>query len=218
MMQYQVRPPGILARFDKEELQPLYELASNNEVIDGLDSMNENLAGNITKQVELTQSYKNILERILDPVLQAHFLNYDYIKTVDILDVDCPINISQAWMVLQEKYEFNPMHNHSGVFSFVIWLKIPYSIEDEFNHPFSINSNTPCAGQFSFIRANYNNDIVSEFIKTDRDLEGCAFLFPSKMNHCVYPFFTSDEYRISIAGNYKVMTVNKPAHTSTHHP
>jgi len=26
-------------------------------------------------------------------------------------------------------------------------------------------------------------------------------MFPSSMTHCVYPFFTSDKERISIAGN-----------------
>tara|TARA_B100001094_G_C17933955_1_gene672143 strand:+ start:63 stop:725 length:663 start_codon:yes stop_codon:yes gene_type:complete len=204
MMQYQVRPPGILAKLDKDELQPLYNLASNTEVIDGFESMNRNLAGNIAKQVELTQPYKDILEGVLDPVIKAHFDNFDYLKKVSVLDIDCPMYITQAWMVLQEKYEFNPIHNHTGVFSFVLWLKIPYNREDEFNHPFSINSNTPCAGQFSYILSDCNNDIVAEFIETDKELEGCAFVFPSKMNHCVYPFYTSDDYRISIAGNYRV--------------
>jgi len=28
-------------------------------------------------------------------------------------------------------------------------------------------------------------------------------MFPSLLAHCVYPFYTSDDYRISISGNIK---------------
>ena len=35
------------------------------------------------------------------------------------------------WVNFQRKYEFNPLHKHSGLLSFVIWMKIPYNFEDE---------------------------------------------------------------------------------------
>jgi hypothetical protein len=35
----------------------------------------------------------------------------------------------------------------------------------------------------------------------DKEWEGKIALFPAKLNHLVYPFYTSDEPRISISGN-----------------
>ena len=35
----------------------------------------------------------------------------------------------------------------------------------------------------------------------DKAWEGTMILFPSSLNHNVYPFYTSDDYRISISGN-----------------
>jgi hypothetical protein len=33
-------------------------------------------------------------------------------------------------------------------------------------------------------------------------------LFPAKMMHTVYPFYSSDDFRISISGNLRVSTIN----------
>ena len=220
MMDFEFKPPGVFARLDIEELKPLYNLATEietkevsstslvmapNEIFGGYQSMNSRLAGNIAKQVELGEHYRNLIDKILDPVLKEHIENYDYFNEVSTLDGNAPLVLTQAWMVLQEKYEFNPVHAHSGVYSFVIWLKIPYNKEDELNHPISVQSNTPCAGQFSYFTLDnfFAGNIATHFIDTGKEIEGCAFLFPSKMNHCVYPFYTSDDYRISIAGNYR---------------
>ena len=38
----------------------------------------------------------------------------------------------------------------------------------------------------------------------DKTWEGTIVMFPSWLNHSVYPFYTSDDYRISISGNIVV--------------
>ena len=35
----------------------------------------------------------------------------------------------------------------------------------------------------------------------DPSMEGKMLLFPSKLMHCVYPFYNCEEPRISVAGN-----------------
>ena len=35
----------------------------------------------------------------------------------------------------------------------------------------------------------------------DKSFEGKGFMFRSSQAHTVYPFYTSDDYRISISGN-----------------
>ena len=41
------------------------------------------------------------------------------------------ISLEELWVNFQKKHEYNPPHFHSGLFSFVIFMKIPFSIEDE---------------------------------------------------------------------------------------
>ena len=217
-MELELKPPGVFARFNREELKPLYDIASKVEKdATQYKSMNKILAGNISKQIVFDSYYKNFLSTLLDPLLREHIKEYDYSKSQNFLDADCPIVLTQAWMVLQEKYEFNPLHCHTGIFSFVIWLKIPYNMQDELSLPFVAESNTPSAGSFCYLLSdmlgrNHAHNLVED------NLEACAFLFPSSMLHCVYPFYTSDEYRISVAGNYQFVTDEEPTHTTSHSP
>ena len=43
------------------------------------------------------------------------------------------LSVKHLWVNFQKKYDFNPIHNHTGTLSFVIWMKIPYTQEDEAN-------------------------------------------------------------------------------------
>jgi hypothetical protein len=41
-------------------------------------------------------------------------------------------------------------------------------------------------------------------LPVDKTFEGKIAFFPSKLSHCVYPFYSSDGIRISISGNIKL--------------
>ena len=43
--------------------------------------------------------------------------------------------------------------------------------------------------------------ISSHSLNLDKSCEGKIAIFPSVLNHIVYPFHTSDNYRISVSGN-----------------
>ena len=116
-----------------------------------------------------------------------------------------PIFLSHAWVNFQKKYEYNPVHDHGGCFSFVLWLNIPYTREDEdavsFTrklHKDALTSN----GKFEFFYNDTLGGIYSHKLPIDPSYEGMILLFPSTMKHCVYPFYTSDDYRISVSGNF----------------
>ena len=34
-------------------------------------------------------------------------------------------HLSNFWVNFQHQHEFNPAHNHTGIYSFVVWLQIP---------------------------------------------------------------------------------------------
>ena len=111
--------------------------------------------------------------------------------------------IDRLWVNFQRKSEFQPVHSHSGLFSFVIWMDIPYHWEDEAKLPFAkANNVNPQGGNFSFVHSNDNCRSVSEYtIPMSPEMNGACCFFPSDLCHQVYPFYTSDKERISISGN-----------------
>ncbi len=110
------------------------------------------------------------------------------------------------WVNFQKKYEYNPRHSHSGFYSFVIWLKVPFNIEDEMAVNCNKDANTARPGfNFSFADHCIPGGIATKHIPVDKKYEGKICLFPAWLNHNVDPFFTSDDYRISISGNIDVL-------------
>ena len=43
-------------------------------------------------------------------------------------------------------------------------------------------------------------------IPVDKSFEGKMIMFPASQYHAVYPFYTSDEERITVSGNLKFKT------------
>lgn len=106
------------------------------------------------------------------------------------------------WLNHQKKTQFQPAHTHDGKYSFVIWLKIPYKIEDEFSLPFVKEAKEKTPGCFCFLTPTpFSHHIHQTRILADNTHEGKVILFPADLTHMVYPFYTSDKDRISIAGN-----------------
>ena len=102
------------------------------------------------------------------------------------------------WVNFQKRYEYNPIHTHSGLYSFVIWIKVPYDLQEEKNL-FPDNPSPESICSFSFV---YNaGNIMTHGIDVDQNYEWEIVLFPSFRHHIVTPFMTTDEPRISIAGN-----------------
>ena len=105
------------------------------------------------------------------------------------------------WVNFQRKNEYNPPHNHRGMLSFVIWLKVPFSAEEEMEAVQSRKTTNACAANFAFLYNQADGKIAMENIPVDRRFEGVICVFPAAIHHTVYPFTTSDEFRISVAGN-----------------
>lgn len=157
-------------------------------------SYSSNLAGQITKQLSMDISEK-IKTFILNSAIQ--YSNFYKVETRGHI-------INSIWVNFQEKYEYNPPHMHSNCdLSFVIYIKIPYLLESEDKFPNTIDSKEHSNGRFSILYSTKFNGLACKDIDLDKSYEGKMLLFPANTMHCVYPFYTSDEYRISVAGNLK---------------
>ena len=105
------------------------------------------------------------------------------------------------WVNFQKETEFNPIHSHSGIFSFVIWVKIPTDWREQHALPFIAKSNSPCASDFEFHYTTMLGEIGRHTYCLDKKSEGFMLFFPASLKHTVYPFYNCDKERISISGN-----------------
>ena len=187
------------------EIPPQIYQALNQEIIDihtndkDIVRMNHALAGQITKEYQITKSRK-----LLDPFLEE--MGRVYQKEWNYYPKENPNNnkltVESVWVNMQKKLEVNPLHNHDGTLSFVAWLYVPFKLEDERNMPNCKNSRTvELASTFQFVYTTALGTIANCPMFVESGWEAKIVMFPAKLLHMVYPFQTSDDYRISIAGN-----------------
>jgi|TARA_B100000085_G_scaffold253295_1_gene251657 hypothetical protein len=144
-----------------------------------------------------------------------HHLCRDYHKYFYNLGRNVPVKgshpyyLEKMWVNYQKQNEFNPSHDHTGIYSFVVWLKIPYHHEQQNKNPISKNANSDNIGTFSFEFTNILGEIQTHDYHLNPENEGTLLFFPSKLRHQVYPFYNCDEDRISISGNVLVDTISR---------
>lgn len=168
-----------------------------------LDSMHKDLAGNIAGEYSIPKGKKIVSPFLLECILQ-HKEKYPhvFIKAHSMIGFKpAQLDLYNLWVNFQKKYEFNPVHVHDGLYSFVIWHKIPFKIEDEKARLSKMDDKEKKAGHFSFLFSGHDGRVLTEDLPVDNKYEGKMALFPASLNHQVYPFYTSDEYRITISGN-----------------
>lgn len=192
----------LLIDLNEEQLKPIQQ--EINKVKSNFSKSipyNHKLAGNLEKEYGLFEC-KDYVNNLLMPYLLEYDKYFNYFKNINIVDKDLNLNLDSVWVNFMKKHEFNPLHTHSGIITFVIWIDVPYDIKDEMNRIESKNSNANIPGHFQLVAINSMGDLIKESIPADKTFNGKLCIFPSKMNHCVYPFYTSDEYRISVSGNF----------------
>lgn len=116
--------------------------------------------------------------------------------------------LPSLWVNYQQKHEYNPLHHHDGDVSFVVWVNIPYSLEKEKKMPHSQSGTVQSLPAFTFfyspspLNSSQRFHVTNHRIEVDKSYEGSCILFPSNLQHMVTPFYTSDDYRISVSGNF----------------
>ena len=176
------------------------------------------LVGNISKSFSIleeenkskyfSKKYLNLcIKRWLEEHDGRHPLTKSIIYSLQEAGKLNKVKLESFWANHQYKYEFNPPHNHSAVYSFVIWLKIPYNYKTEildkrFSGTKVIDRKPGC---FEFYTPNSdtlgNFGIDSYTYQLDKSWEGTMLFFPSNLTHQVFPFYSTDEKRITLSGN-----------------
>jgi hypothetical protein len=193
-----------MVEFNEDELQPVKneidEIYKANFLT--AESANDRLVGQIEHEYVLKKCHKH-LESLILPYLVEYDKKFKYLGNLYfVLNEDRPISLQEPWVNFQKKHEFNPIHHHNGLFSFVLWIDIPYSIEEENNSPLCKKARSKLPGHFQFIYTNSLGHISSYDIPADKTYNNKMVIFPASLSHAVYPFSTSDKYRISVSGNF----------------
>ena len=117
------------------------------------------------------------------------------------------IEMVDIWVNHMKQYEFNPLHNHDGCFSFIIFVKVPFKIEEMHKIAPGAKGNPNLAGAVTFVHQGSNTTdefFTEETIFPDERWEGKCLIFPSSLNHLVHPFYGTEEARITVSGNIYV--------------
>jgi len=147
-------------------------------------------------------------EYFFENVLVSSITAYEYNFGKSLRDVpvanDGEIYLDGMWVNYQKQNDFFPIHTHNGIYSFVVWMKIPTNFEEQ------IKNMPKCdkvlfeglyTSNFVFNYTNILGKNITYDFKMSGDLEGILLLFPSSLQHGVYPFYKCNDERISVSGN-----------------
>ena len=170
------------------------------------ESLTNRLVGHIKQEYKINNFSEKFENYILNcsaqpPVFQTW-------QNLSVNSEDKPIYLEKLWVNYQKKHEFNPLHDHSGVFSFIIFINIPYDLKEEDKYFSGLNCEDReqqiHTSRLAFVNNRANGGLESTLINVDKSFEGKMFMFPARQAHIVYPFYTSDGYRITVSGNMKL--------------
>jgi hypothetical protein len=171
------------------------------------ESHNSELAGNITLSLKLDNSavfLKPILKNIVYAYQDRYGSAYHALRPGKLRN---EFNLESLWVNFQYQTEFNPLHTHSGGYSFVIWMKIPTEYEDQKELPFAKNSGDKnMISNFVFTYTDILGNLNNFAYEMNKTREGILLFFPSRLNHQVFPFYNCESERISISGNLSVLS------------
>ena len=135
----------------------------------------------------------NVLEKILHKYLQTYKTPVEFLTTHAHR-----FTFNRFWCNATTKGQYQALHNHDAIFSFVIWLEIPYDMDDERAIQDQMH---PQAGEFGFVYTDITGRVRTKSLEQSKCHSGTMLFFPSTTNHNVYPFYSTDEVRISCSGD-----------------
>jgi hypothetical protein len=178
-----------------------------NEARDNPVDSKAELAGNISSSIKLDRNselLKDFTGETIPAFMQQHMEAYGPPYRMAMKEGE-QFYLESLWVNFQRQHEFNPPHDHAGVYSFVIWMQIPTSYEEQRKLPIAVESNADNhISNFAFSYTNTLGRVSTFAYNMEKEAEGYMVMFPSAMLHQVFPFYENDGERISISGNINI--------------
>ena len=171
-------------------------LERRNKILSICDKATESkapeLAGHLKKELVLP-------EVKIFSILNPYFTSYLRVNKEQYNAGYIPrLTMESSWVNYMTDGEFNPPHNHGGILSFVLYLKVPDELKKE-NKEYIGRSIGPGGIDFRIdtLRQEADNYRSNHFHFPE---EGDIFIFPASLEHWAFPF-KSKVTRISVSGN-----------------
>jgi len=178
-----------------------------NEAREKPEDMKPELAGNISSSIRLDNNSDLVTDfvgEVLPACIKRHMEEYGSPYRLSMKEGET-FNLESLWVNFQKQNEFNPPHDHAGVYSFVIWMQIPTSYEEQRKLPICAESNADNhISNFAFSYTNTLGRVSTFAYNMEKEAEGYMVMFPSCLLHQVFPFYNDNGERISISGNINI--------------
>jgi hypothetical protein len=205
-----------------EEFNPFIFQMLKKEALEGVETINENLTTrngdllnmfqqDLPKKVyfkEIDKCKEAVYQEVLKKCKKLGEENPEYLDTLYYYtkgyEPGTPmpeLTVERTWINYQHSGEYVPLHQHSGLFSFVVWIKIPTEVKVG-QYGLSSADGEVRHGQFEFVYTDVLGKIKTMQLAHDSSWEGKIAVFPAAMHHQVYPHHSND-VRISISGNIR---------------
>lgn len=169
------------------------------------------LAGEIEKEWKIDKVLleKYGLSKMLEECVEkyANQMNNRYYRQILMPqnENDNKLVTKSAWLNVMKRYEYNPIHYHTGCkLSCILYVKTPDLMKSNVSlKPDSIRKNKDHRpdGRVEFIYGSSVKGSGNRATCRYRPKAGDLYIFPSFLLHTVYPF-DNEEERISIAANF----------------
>jgi len=170
------RLPNHIFSYIQEEVS---NIADHEEMISGMSSEG------VPKHYYMKDS-SNLKNYVLESS-QEYFSTFqraiDYKLSSDGVDPSSKLYALEPWINIQQKNQWIPAHDHSGVMAYTIWVSVPEQ------------------NIFEIMYSTITGETMKHLISVGQEQEGSILMFPSKLIHTVHPFYNSNQTRISISGN-----------------
>ena len=186
-------------KLDEQEMEYLWKCIDNKRKKD----FRNKLAGNISNSYLLLDRGDWFWNNTIKPLIKD-YEKYFWASAPQprlITNQNHPLYLTQMWVNYQKQTEFNPVHSHTGVYSFVVWMQIPTNYNDQKENPIAKKSNGDVVSNFQINYVDILGKMQQHAYQMTKKFEGRMLFFPSELHHCVYPFYNCDKDRISISGN-----------------
>ena len=190
---------------------PIYQAKLPQDILDRLWSyinkatvtVNDSLAGNIEKSLRLDDEDNFFMDYVVGPIANLYINHTNSVRWVQKNHTieSKSLVMNRFWVNFQNQHEFNPIHHHNGIVSFVVWMRIPTNNQEQHSLSMCKNSNAPLASDFQFTYSDVLGNHQDHIIEMGEYQEGWILVFPAQLRHQVYPFYNCDEQRVSISGN-----------------
>jgi hypothetical protein len=184
----------LLYGYIKETAYEGYEFEGNEVVSHAKD--------NQWSLIDLDNVFEN---EVLKPAVNKYAETWGWpmnVKTTHYQDLE----FNRFWTRITTNDQYQSLHDHQGLFSFNVWLKIPTHWEEE--QAGDLGFAHPDATDFIFTYTDTIGRIKQYNYKLSPEIEGTMVLFPSDFNHAVYPGWTKPEgYRISVSGDISLSSL-----------